>query len=78
MKFFQKKSKEFQHILNERLAQARQWKADMIRWAEQSEIAPSSEQEQFFIAVDLDNSKTVLDKTFMEEFRETHELVSSF
>lgn len=78
MEFWQHKLEQYCQVLNERLDQARQWKADMRRWAGQIHKTPTSELESAFFTVDLEDPERVFDNTFMEEFREAHKMVISF
>uniref|UniRef100_A0A0N5AWI5 Protein regulator of cytokinesis 1 n=1 Tax=Syphacia muris TaxID=451379 RepID=A0A0N5AWI5_9BILA len=74
MEFWQQKLESFCRILNERLDEARQWKADIRRWTGQTNSAPSSELESVFFDIDLEDPERVFDKTFMDEFREAHSI----
>lgn len=74
MEFWQQKLEHYCRTLNERLDQARQWKADMRRWTGQTQRTPTSELEAVFYEINLEDPERVFDNTFMEEFHEAHKI----
>ena len=75
MEHWQQTLENYRRTLNERLDRARHWKADMRRWSGQTQEAPVSEMELAFFEVDVEDSERVFDESFMDGFREVHQLV---